>query len=96
VGLYVEGMLFMGVSLLSGKCQKEKRAKIMKEWKKSLRTTYCYQGEQRRQHGDGYEGTTWTSREEGEGEKGGKGDIGENPYKRKGSSIFLCTKVMYK
>jgi hypothetical protein len=36
-----------------------------------------------------------TSREEDEGEKGGKGDIGGHPYKGKGPSIFLCTKVIY-
>ncbi len=65
-----------------------------KNERKSLGTTYCYQGEERRQDGEREEGIIGTSREEG-GEKGGKGDIGRNPYKGKGSSIFLCTKVFY-
>ncbi len=65
MGLYVEGMLFLGVSLLSGKWQKRKEKQG--SWKsdgQSLGTTCCYQGEERRHDGDKQEGTTKTSKEE--------------------------------
>ncbi len=55
---------------------------------KRLGTTYCCQRGERRQDGVEKEGTTKTCCEEGEGERGGKGDIRINPCKGRGSSFF--------